>query len=226
MIAPIDRAKRCERTELWQCGFLQLLPAIQRHAAFACRPLPREARAEAVQEITVHAMLAYRRLAQLGRTADAHPSTLTRYAVAHYRVGRRTGCPLNCRDIMSPYARYKKRIKVDRLDRRQAGSDDWQAILAEDRTAGPAEIAEYRIDVGDWLASLSRFHRRIARILATGETTSLTAKRMGLSSARVSQLRRELQQSWGRFQGDAGWRPDGDELTAATRPVRARCSDR
>ena len=101
MIAPVERPAPSEPCAQWQCGFQAILPAIRRNATFAFRRLPREARAEAVQEITVHAMLAYRRLAQLGRTADAHPSTLTRYAVAHYRVGRRTGCAMNCRDIMS-----------------------------------------------------------------------------------------------------------------------------
>ena len=44
--------------------------------------------------------------------------------------------------------------------------------------------------------------RRVARVLATGETTQATAKKFSLTAGRVSQLRRELQASWQALQGE------------------------
>jgi uncharacterized protein YerC len=50
--------------------------------------------------------------------------------------------------------------------------------------------------VAAWFRSLARKKRRIAKLLATGETTSKVASVVGLSPGRISQLRRELQTSW------------------------------
>ena len=52
------------------------------------------------------------------------------------------------------------------------------------------------------LRSLSSRNRRIARLLARGEATSSVARMFGLSWARISQLRRELQMSWRIMQGE------------------------
>ena len=79
---------------------------------------------------------------------------------------------------------------------------DWRAALVEDRRAGPAEIAAARIDLAAWFRSLSRRNRRIARSLATGESTCGVATQFKLSSARISQLRGELEASWRAFQGE------------------------
>jgi hypothetical protein len=43
----------------------------------------------------------------------------------------------------------------------------------------------------------------VAETLANGETTKTTAKRFRVSAGRISQLRRELQQRWQDFQGEA-----------------------
>ncbi|MEA1949813.1 MAG: hypothetical protein U9N87_00395, partial [Planctomycetota bacterium] len=71
----------------------------------------------------------------------------------------------------------------------------------EDRSATPADVAASRIDFAAWLRSLSGRYRKIATALATGETTAKVAKMFRLSRGRVSQLRRELKESWQVFQG-------------------------
>ena len=53
------------------------------------------------------------------------------------------------------------------------------------------------------LASLCRRDRRIAESLAIGNRTSDVAQRFDVSAGRVSQLRRELSESWKTFVGDA-----------------------
>jgi FixJ family two-component response regulator len=72
----------------------------------------------------------------------------------------------------------------------------------EDHHAGPAEIAATRIDFGQWLNTLGSRRRRIAQVLATGETTSRVARQFRISPARVSQLRSELRAAWHAFQGE------------------------
>jgi transposase-like protein len=65
------------------------------------------------------------------------------------------------------------------------------------------DIVSFRVDFADWLASLSRRDRRIAESLAIGNRTSDVAKRFDVSSGRISQLRRELAESWTEFTGES-----------------------
>ena len=97
-----------------------------------------------------------------------------------------------------------KGVVVGRLDRFDTEEGVWKEILVEDRHAGPAEIAASRMDFTGWLKTLSRRDRKLALKLAMGETTSRVAKLFRVSAGRISQLRRELMESWNRFVGDPG----------------------
>ncbi len=66
-------------------------------------------------------------------------------------------------------------------------------VLVEDRTTTPAQTAVARIDIAAWLLTLPKKKRRIAALLATGETTKRTAMKFHVSPGRISQMRRELQ---------------------------------
>jgi len=173
-----------------------MLPAIRRHAAIAFSDLDPEAKAEAVQEVTANAFAAFHRLAELGKANVAHPSVLAKYGIAQCRDGRRVGSRLNVRDVSSEYCQLKKGAKLERLDRFDKDEEGWMEILVEDRHATPADIAATRIDFAAWLDSLSQRDRRIAETLAVGESTGDVAGKFQVSAGRVSQLRRELKQSW------------------------------
>lgn len=202
MIALAKPFSRKKFSPSWQTGFLALLPAIQRHAKIAFRHLDPEAREEAVQAAICGCCLAYRRLAELGKTDVAYPAPLARFAVAQVKAGRRTGGKLNCRDILSVHCQLTKRVTVERLDRPDDAEGHWAEILVEDRHAGPAVTAATRIDFGTWLHILPTRLRTIALFLARGETTTAAAQRFGLSAGRISQLRRQLYAAWHQFQGD------------------------
>ena len=58
-----------------------------------------------------------------------------------------------------------------------------------------------RIDFGQWLHGLPARRRHLAELLAMGERTREAARQFGISPGRVSQIRRELEASWERFQG-------------------------
>ena len=89
------------------------------------------------------------------------------------------------------------------LDVFDPAQGEWQEMIIEDKTAGPAAIAATRIDFAAWLRSLPTAKRRIAKQLARREATRDVAKRNRVTPGRVSQIRRELQQAWQAFiEGD------------------------
>ena len=196
----------------WQSRFLELLPAIRRHARVAFRHLDAEAREESIAEAVAYAWTAFHRLAELGRLSLAFPSALAQFGVSRVRDGRRVGCRANARDVSSPWCQRRKRIDIKSLDERDTDGG-WKELAVEDRRCGPARIARFRIDFADWMDSLPQRQREIAEALAAGHETQLVARMFGLSSGRVSQLRKVLHAAWCRFQG---------QTSAAQRPSAAR----
>jgi hypothetical protein len=183
----------------WQPEFLKILPAIERDIRMAFRHQKGEHYDEAVQEAICHCCLAYARLCQQGRSSVASPTSLARYAVAHYRVGRRVGQSMNIKDVTSTYCQRNTGVCVESLTSGQKSNAEWQEMLVENRNVTPADLAASRIDYPAWLSSLGSFRRRIAETLATGETTKRTARLFGLSRARISQLRGEFLAAWQAF---------------------------
>ncbi len=70
------------------------------------------------------------------------------------------------------------------------------------RTATVPDIVSFRVDFADWLKGLTRRDRRIAESLVLGNRTTDVAKRFKVCAGRVSQLRRELAESWHKYVGD------------------------
>jgi len=186
----------------WHKAFRGMLPAILKHANCAFAYLKPEARAEAVQEVVANACQAYARLVEQGKTAVAQPIALARYGVKQTRDHRKVGGHLNIQDVLSGYCQSRKGVVVERLDKFNTRENTWEEVLVEDRHAGPSEIACTRIDFRDWLDSLKHRDRRIAESLAAGNHTADVARRFQISAGRISQLRRELAESWRKFVGD------------------------
>ena len=208
--------RNAPRDVAWHEQFLDLLPAIRRHALVSFQHLQREARAEAVQDVVAYALVAFVRLLQFGRGEIAYAAPLAGFGVARVRDGRRVGTSVNVLDVTSRRCQLRKHVRVESLDVRDKSAGGWQEVLVEDRSASPADTAAARIDFRDWLSSLSPHHRQIALMLASGEKTQDVARKFRITSGRISQLRRELQDDWRNFQGE----PTG--LTPAPRQRLAR----
>ena len=206
----IASASAPKPTPDWHKPFMRMLPRIRQHARIAfgrCKP---DAREEAVQAVVCNACAAIARLAELGKLDLAYASVLARYGVAQVKDGRMTGGHLNCNDILSGYCQRLQGLRVERLDHYDEEENGWTEVVVEDRTAGPAEIARVRLDFSDWLHQLPRRNRRIAEFLSLGHRTGEAARKFRVSEGRVSQLRRELAESWRKFVGD----DDGDTAAA------------
>ena len=205
MIAPIKRP-RPARPE-WHVVFLAMLPRIELHARIAFRDFAGDALDEAVQETIVNALAAFVRLVERGRADLAYASVLAGFAVAQIRDGRKVGTRMNVREVLSRYAQQRKQFSVWRLDRYDTEQEQWIEAVVEDHRTPVADQVWFRIDFPEWLSRLASRQRRIARALAVGNSTSDVANQFGISPGRVSQIRRELYQSWRSFHGEDGQAP-------------------
>ena len=201
MVAANGCRPRCTKPES-QAAFLQMLPIIRRSAQIAFRKVPPELKHDLIQEAVANSFVAFTRLVERGKADRALASPLARYAIAQVRVGRRVGNRLRISDVLSQYAQFRKQFVVERIDVFQDEEGAWTQMLVEDRRAGPAEIAACRIDFADWLRRLTARLRRIALALASGQTTAAVAKMVGVSPARISQIRELLKKNWETFQGE------------------------
>lgn len=181
--------------------FVALLPCVRNCVTFAFRLLPDDEREEAVQEAVANAFVAFARLAAKGRFDRVFPSALARFAVAQVRAGRRVGASMGSRDVLSPRARRTGRVIVERLDGRDTPERSWHELVADDHRTPVPDQVWFRIDYPDWLSRLPDRTRRIACALAHGSSGQQVAREFGLSEPRVSQLRRELNDSWQQFHG-------------------------
>ena len=184
-----------------QVRFKEMLPTIQQVAKFAFRRIRSPERADLIAEVIANAFVAFHRLVARGKLELAYPSALAWFAVRQVREGRRVGSRRSVRDTLSSYAQRRKGFHVKSLTELRSGGG-WQELVVEDRHATPADVASIRLDFEAWLKRLDRRRRRIALKLAEGETTTSAARHFSVSQARVSQLRRELRDSWQAFQGE------------------------
>jgi len=206
---------RFEKKSRWQERFVALLPVILRYVTPAFHKLGSEAKAEAIQEAVATCFVAYWRLVQQGREGLAFATVLARYAVAQVRTGRQVGGRLNVKDVSSGYSQYRKRFNVSRLDRFDSVERCWKEVtLADDKWPILDQVA-FRCDFPAWLKTLRPRDRSIARALAAGSRTTDVARRFGVSIARISQLRRELERSWWAFHGEEAEREKRELLAAA-----------
>jgi hypothetical protein len=194
-------SKRNQRSnERLQEDFVRLLPDIERYAKHVfrrCRPADRD---ELVSETVARMWLFFVRLSARGKDPKRVFRPLLRFCVLGVKDGRRIGGHRNCRELCHRARRDGLRI-VSLEDCDDKSRSPWREILAETKAFSPAQTAAARLDIEAWLKEQSARDRSIANLLAAGERTSCVAKKFRLSCARISQLRNEFRDSWGRFQG-------------------------
>ena len=186
-------------TATWQQRFLEMLPMIEQQARVAFRGLATDAKEDAIAETIANALCAFRRLHERGEMHRAFASALTRYAVAQVRDGRRVGTSQSSRDVYS--SRAKRQAGYDMVSLGTPGEQvgEWTECLIDNRRTPVPDQAAFRIDYPRWLNSQTPRNRRIAERLSMGYSTGEVAKEFRISPARISQLRRELAESWYAF---------------------------
>ena len=182
--------------------FESMIEVIRQKAWFAFRHKAPEEREELIQEVVANAWVAFCRLCGRGKADLAYPTPLADFAIRQVRAGRRVGAALNSLDASSPCSQKKHGFCVSQLERFDRDTGAWKEIVVADRRTPVPDQAAFRVDFSAWLATLCRAKRKIAIQLAAGFSTSETAGLHGLTPGRVSQVRRELDDSWSRFHGE------------------------
>jgi hypothetical protein len=186
----------------WHARFLAMMPGIRQYARIAFRNLKFEAKEDAVVEAIANALHAYVALHKRGKEELAYATVLARYAVAQTLAGRRVGSHLNCQDVFTREAQRRNRFSLRRLSEFNDEEDVWFEATIEDTKTSVADQAAFRCDFPVWLSTHSPRNRQIAQALAVGDSPGDVAKRFGVSPGRISQLRRELHDSWMEFHGE------------------------
>lgn len=127
----------------------------------------------------------------MAQSGKGNPVSIARYAIRRVRSKRHFAESARSLHYRDQYRQGPKPGQIEfELDSIFRTGDD------------PARIAEFLIDYREWLESLPERIRQIAELMAQNESTRTIAQTAKLSPARISQLRRELHQSWNEFHGE------------------------
>ena len=199
--------------------FTATLKAVEDAARYAFRRRRRQDREEALAEARAAAWSAWHGLIRKGKDpVEVGITGIANNAIRYVKSGRKLGNPTRgrgARDIQHPRARRALGLRVvsfEELAGPPPGS--WRDWLVADHRVGPAAAAAFRLDFSAWLAGLPERKRRVAELLAEGHEPGRVARIVGVSPARVSQLRTELAGSWEKFQGTASIHEAGDPRRA------------
>jgi hypothetical protein len=186
----------------WHAGFLKLLPRIERSARMAFRTLRADVRDDAVCEVIANCLSAYHRLYERSQLHRAFASPLVRYAVAQYHAGRRVGTSQCGRDLYGLRSRKEGLVEIRSIGTPVEQRQAWLECLIDDRRTPVPEQAHFRIEFPRWLRTQTRRNRQIAERLSLGYSTAEVAQTFKVSPGRISQIRRELHDSWQAFTAD------------------------
>lgn len=196
---------RTPPSKTWQDEFMNtIVPAIRIVAGVRFRSLSPGDREEALAEAIASGMISFQRLVERGLDPCRFAGRVAQIAVLRVLTGRLVGSPDNSKDVLSRLARTRRGFKVMALDQGvNESGEPWSDLISEDGKATPADVAAARIDIGEWFGRMPHRRRQIAESLAAGYRTEEVAEQFKLSRARVSQLRREFENSWHEFQRDS-----------------------
>jgi len=188
----------------WQVAFLNLLPVIQsiarRHFRHVRCPYTKH---DHLAEATALAWSWYLRLVRKGRDPSQFVVTFSQLVARAVYSGRRLCGQERARDALSPVCQRRRGFVVAPLPDGTAmvGNVFDDALADNTRTPVPDQV-QFRLDFPRWRKSLGRGRRALVDAMAAGHRTTDLAAMFKISLGRVSQVRRELCESWRTFCSD------------------------
>lgn len=186
------------RTERYRLAFERVLPRIRTHAVIVFREIPCPHRKEdLIAETLALAWWWWLRLCRRGKRPQQFVSAIATFAAKAARNGRRVCGTERSKDVLSPLAQRHHGFYVGKLPDFETllGNPLAEALRDNTETPVPEQVA-FRVDFPAWLLTHDDRCRRLIEEMASGERTQDLAEHFGLSSARISQLRREFMLSW------------------------------
>jgi len=188
-----------------RCGtharFLTILPRIETHARIYFRKVPCPHRkADYIAEAVALAWKWFLRLEECDKDATRFPSVLATFAARAVRSGRRVCGQLKSRDVLSEAAQQRHGFSVGKLPEFSTlnGNPLEEALLDNTQTPPPDQV-QFRCDFPAWLDEHGERDRRLICDMAKNERTQDLARQYRLSTARISQKRREFADDWQLF---------------------------
>jgi hypothetical protein len=218
-VAPVNLSTASLPLSLGQlhARFLTILPHIELHAHISFRDVTCASQKDDWSAETV--ALCWKwfvRLAAQGKDATEFVSALAGYATRAVRSGRRLCGQLRANDVLSEVAQRQHGFTVQPLPspttpscevrhsrpHSQQHFNAYEERLRDSTVTPPPEAAAFRIDVPQFLQSLTDRDRLLAEYLSLGHQAARAADRFGLSPGRVTQLRQSWCQQWRAAQGE------------------------
>jgi len=188
-----------------QAAFLAAMPRIVRHARCYYRHTrcPHK-KADCIAEVVSLCWKWWLRLmAERGKDPSKFVSVLATFAARAVRSGRRLCGQLNAKDAMSEVAQQRHGFSVGKLpDFSTLNVNPLAEALTDNTQSAVPDQVQFRCDFPEWLGTHTERNRKIVVEMAQGERTKALARRFKLNPPRVSQLRRELADSWDLFTSD------------------------
>jgi hypothetical protein len=158
--------------------FVQRLPALRKMARISFRHLPPEAKEESITNAIALTWKGFHSLARKGR--EQEPGILDsvmRFSIRQTRAGRTPqGCPRK-KDVLAP-----RWVGPTRLD-----AFDPEGFVA--RNTPVPDAVSFRVDVPEFLATLTDRQRKLALDLAQNMSTTEAAAKYGVTPGAISQFR-------------------------------------
>jgi DNA-directed RNA polymerase specialized sigma24 family protein len=179
--------------------YLSILPRIEVFAQRAFRHLPTVDREEAVAETVAATWQSFVRLRRRGKDPTRFVNALVKFSTLGVLAGRRVGNPMASSDV---YSNSRRRNGISMVPISECEASNAQILTdllpARSGTSVPDQAA-FRVDFPAWLRRLAPLRRRVVLMLAEGYGTGEVAAGMAVTSGRVSQVRRELEDDWQRY---------------------------
>ncbi len=182
--------------------FLVQLPRVLACANYAFRTVRcHDTRSDLIAEVLALAWSHFVSLTRRRRNPETFVTVLAMRCSQAVRSGRRLVRCDSARDVLSPVAAVRHAFAVERIGSVTSLGDELTEALADNTRSRVPDQAAFRLDFPAWRSLFRRRDRRVLDALMAGGRTSEVAARFNLSPARVSQLRRAFELSWGAFHG-------------------------
>lgn len=184
-------------------AFLSILPRIELHGHVYFRhvrcPFKRE---DYIAEMVALSWKWFVRLVERGKDPTTFPTALASFAARAVRSGRRVCGQAPAKDVLSAVAQWRHGFVVEKLpDCETLTSNPLTDALRDNTKSPPDEQAAFRLDFPAWRRTYGERNRRVLDDLMMGERALDVSRKYCLSPGRVSQLRHEFLEDWGRFCG-------------------------
>ncbi len=184
--------------------FNAVLPRIIRHARVMFRAIQcYHTKQDKIQEVCGHCWRWIQELHQLGKAWWTFVSRLADYACRAVRSGRRIAGMISAKDVMNEITQTRKGFYVGKLPDYSTESCNPLAEALSDNTVSevPDQVA-FRLDFPEFRGSHSQRDQRLMDDLMLGHRTKDVARKFRMSEGRISQLRRQFYEGWGRFHSE------------------------